>query len=188
MRSVTAVLLVAATLAGCAAVERAIPEAMRPTHTPPAEVPAANELGAYLARVRGLNERGLAAEATRQRQMARTDPGDLTQVKLAIALSLSSLAEEAEILSLVEPVMKRDGAEDDLRAMASFLHVQALERRRLKESAAAAGARLRDQVRATEAQKQRADALAERATQLQQKLDALTELEKSLSERQAQGK
>jgi hypothetical protein len=68
--------------------------------------------------------------------------------------------------------------------MASFLLVQAAERKRLKEGAAAAGSRLRDERRATEAQKQRADALQERAAQLQQKIEALTELEKSLSDRQ----
>ena len=180
---------VALLLGGCATVERAIPQALRPSSAPPAEAPAATELVAYLARVRGLNERGLAAETARQRQRARSEPSELTQVKIAIALSLSPQAEEGDILALVEPVAKRDGAEDDVRAMASFLQVQALERRRLKESAAAAGAKLRDERRATEAQKQRADALAERAAQLQQKLDALTELEKSLSDRQqAQGR
>jgi uncharacterized protein YlxW (UPF0749 family) len=68
--------------------------------------------------------------------------------------------------------------------MASFLLVQIAERRRLKEGAATAGSRLREERRATEAQKQRADALQERAAQLQQKIEALTELEKSLSDRQ----
>jgi hypothetical protein len=67
--------------------------------------------------------------------------------------------------------------------MASFLHTMAGERRRLRESAAAANARLREERKAVDAQKQRADTLQERAAQLQQKLDALTELEKSLSDR-----
>jgi hypothetical protein len=58
------------------------------------------------------------------------------------------------------------------------------ERRRLRESAAAANAKAREDRRAADAQKQRADGLQERAAQLQQKLDALTELEKSLSDRQ----
>ncbi len=67
--------------------------------------------------------------------------------------------------------------------MASFLQGIAHERRRLKESAAAAGAKLRDAQRARDNEKQRAEALQERAAQLQQKLDALTDLEKSLSDR-----
>ena len=184
-----ACLCVALLLSGCAAVGRVLPEALRPASASASEPQkTANELVAYLARLRGLNERGLAAEAARQRQMARSEPSDLAQVKVAIVLSLSSQAEESEIILLIEPVVKKDGAADELRAMASFLHVQASERRRLKESAAAAGARLRDERRAGEVQKQRADALQERAAQLQQKLDALTELEKSLSERQAQGR
>ena len=183
-----ACLCVGLLLSGCAALGRVIPDALRPAAASAAEPNTGNELVAYLARLRGLNERGLAAEAVRQRQTAREAPSDLAQVKVALALSLSSQSEESEIISLVEPVVKRDAAEDDLRAMASFLHVQASERRRLKESAAASGAKLRDERRAAEVQKQRADALQERAAQLQQKIDALTELEKSLAERQAQGR
>jgi chromosome segregation ATPase len=94
---------------------------------------------------------------------------------------------------MMEPVARKAGVDDDVRAMASLLLVQSAERRRLKEGVAAAGGKLRDERRAHEAQKQRADALQERASQLQEraaqlqhKLDALTELEKSLSDRQAQ--
>lgn len=178
-----ALLCMALLLPGCA-----LPEALRPAPANAAQPQAAAELMAYLARLRGLNERGLAAEATRQRQAVRGAPSDLAQVKIALALSLSPQVEESEIISLVEPVAKKGGAEDEVRAMASFLLVQASERRKLKESAVAAGTRLRDERRAVEAQKQRADSLQERAAQLQQKLDALTELEKSLSERQPQGR
>jgi hypothetical protein len=181
--------VVVALAAACASPDRA-PEATRSrTATSPAYSPAAGlELVAYLARLRGMNERGLMAETNRQREMAKNRPDDLAQVKIALALSLQPQVDESEILALVEPVARREGAEDDVRAMASFLHVQALERRRLKESAATASNRLRDERRATEAQKQRADALQERAALLQQKIDALTEIEKSLSDRQVQGR
>jgi hypothetical protein len=140
---------------------------------------------AYLARIRDLGDRALAAETQRQREAARAG-SDLESVKLGIALSLAPPADEAEIAALLEPIARRARADDDLKAMASFLLHQSAERRRLKEGAAAAGSRLRDERRAHEAQKQRADALQERAAQLQQKIDALTELEKSLSERQTQ--
>ena len=133
---------------------------------------AGDDLVAYLARIRGMNDAALAAEASRQRR----DTSDAARVKAALALALSSQAEESDILSLVDPVAKKDNGDRDLRAMASFLQVVVNERRRLKESAAAAGVRLRDERRLQEAQKQRADAL-------QQKLDALTDLEKSLSDR-----
>ncbi len=138
-----------------------------------------------MADLRGMGESALATEAARQRQAVARDASDGTRVKAAIALTLAHPAEETEILALLEPVAKRDAPDGDLKTMASFLQLMAIDRRRLRESAAAAGSRLRDERRAYEAQKQRADALQERAAQLQQKLDALTDLEKSLSERQS---
>jgi hypothetical protein len=161
-------------LGACAAFDRAEAPAQARSSVPatPATRSAADDLVAYLARIRGMNDGALAAEAVRQRR----DASDLGRVKASLALTLSSQAEENDILALVDPVAKKDNGDRDLRAMASFLQVVASERRRLKESAAAAGVRLRDERRLQEAQRQRADAL-------QQKLDALTDLEKSLSDR-----
>jgi hypothetical protein len=132
----------------------------------------ADEIVAYIARLRGMSETALAAEAARQRR----DPSDAGRVKAALALSLSLQSDEGEVLALVDPVAKKDNGDRDVRAVASFLQVLVLERRRLKESAAASGARLRDERRALDAQKQRAEGL-------QQKLDDLIDLEKSLSDR-----
>lgn len=162
-----------------------------PAQSPAAGVARESSAGAllaYLGRLRGLGERALAVEVARARHALRSESGALGSVKLAIALSHSPAADEGEIAALLEPVTRREGGDDDVKAMASFLLVQATERRRLKEGATASAARLRDERRALEAQKTRTDALQERAAQLQQKLDALTELEKSLSDRQAQGK
>lgn len=151
----------------------------------------ADELVAYLDRLRGLSETALDAELGRQRETMQKDSSDLARMKTALVMSLARPAEEGDILALVEPVSRKAGADPDLKAVASFLQALAADRRRLRESATAAGARLRDERRALEAQKQRADvqqqradALQERAAQLQQKLDALTEIEKSLSDRQ----
>ena len=145
----------------------------------------ADELVAYLDRIRGLGDSALNAEAARQKAAAQRDNSDIARVKAALALVLNHLSEEGDILALVEPVARRASADADLKAVASFLQALAGDRRRLRESATAAAAtRLRDERRATEVQKQRADALQERAAQLQQKLDALTEIEKSLSDRQ----
>ncbi|HEX5128662.1 MAG TPA: hypothetical protein VFV90_02895 [Usitatibacter sp.] len=180
-------------LAGCYAlpsmeppvVERSAPsDPSRPARATPAT--PGGELVAYLARIRDLGEKPLAAETQRQRETMITRKSDLETVKLGLALLLSPTSEETEIANLMEPIARRGSADDDVRAMASFLLHQAAERRRLKEGAAAAGSRLRDERRAHEAQKQRADALQERAAQLQQKIDALTELEKSLSDRPVQ--
>jgi len=56
---------------------------------------------------------------------------------------------------LLDPALK--SSDRDVRAMASFLHAMTSERRRLKESAAAANAKVRDEKRAADTQKQRAD-------------------------------
>lgn len=173
-------------LAACSALESLVPAPAATTtvaRDPDVRVTAGGELVAYLARIRDLGERALAAETTRQREAARASSSELESVKLALAMSLAPGSDEGEIATLMEPVSRKRTIDDDVRAMASFLLVQSAERRRLKEGVAAAGSRLRDERRAHEAQKQRADALQERAVQLQQKIEALTELEKTLSDR-----
>jgi len=184
LRARVAAALLASLAAGCAIVEPAAPPRRTAVAAPRAPSPA-EEMLAYLEGLRELDEAGLAAEAARQRELALRMPSPQSSMRAAIALSSSPQSEEAEILALVGPLAGDPGADAALRGMASFLQGLASERRRLKESAAAAGARSRDDRRAQEAQKQRADALQEKAAQLQQKLDALTNLEKSLSSRQA---
>ena len=107
---------------------------------------------------------------------ASAEPGET--FKAAIALLLAQYPEDAEILALMDSRAESAG---DAQMMASFLHVLAAERRRLRETLAV---RAREDRRAQEALRTRAEAAQERAAQLQQKLDALTALEKSLSERQ----
>jgi hypothetical protein len=138
------------------------------TPTLPATRSSADELLAYVAHVRTLPEAALASEAAKRRREA----GDVARLKAAIALAFSSQADESDILAMVEPLEKRT-ADRDVRAMAGFLQAMILERRRVKENASA---RLRDEHKALDAQRQRAESL-------QQKLDALSELEKSLSAR-----
>ena len=169
-----------ALLAGCTVVQPSPPEGA-PAATVPLVAPrtSAQELMAYLGRLRPLSEAQLLAESARQRRLE----GDVARVKAALALTLAH-GDESEVAALVEPVARRTSADADVRAMAGFLQVMAADRRRLRESAAAAGARLREERRAQEQLKQKADAAAERAAQLQQKLDALTEIERSLSDRQ----
>ena len=170
--------LLVAALAGCSVIAGLVPKA-----EPASPAARGSELTAYLASLRGLGEARLAAEAARQREAAAREPGDMARVKAAIALSLVPRADEAEVLALVDPVAGRSSAPAEVRGMASFLQAMAQERRRLRESAAAAATHLREERHAREAEKQRADALQERAAQLQQKLDALSDLEKSLSNR-----
>ena len=182
--------LAALALAGCETMQVMAPARI---FSPAPRITPGAEMVAYLARIRDLGDKPLAAEIQRQREISRAQASDLEVVKLGLALSLSPAADDGEIAMLMEPVSRRANADDDVRAMASFLLVQSAERRRLKEGAAAASNRLRDERRAHEAQKQRVESLEqraaqlqERATALQQKIDALTELEKSLSDRPSQ--
>ena len=159
-------------IGGCGVFERNTPEGASTAATPAKTT--AEDLLAYVARLRGSSDSVLAAEAARQRR----DGGDAARVKAALALSLAVQSDDGEIAALVDPVARKPAADPSLRAMAAFVQALAAERRRLKENAAAAQGRLKDERKLAELQKQRADTL-------QQKLDALTELEKSLADREA---
>ncbi len=175
-----------ALLAACATAPLPVPTAETPPAVPaPPRTPStADELVAYLSRLRSLDEASLAAEAARQREFARQSLSEVNRLKVALALSAAAQSDESDIIALVEPLARESNVTDpDVHAMASFLHGVAIERRRLKEGAATAGIRSRDDRKAYEIQRQRADSLQERNAQLQQKLDALTSLEKSLSGR-----
>jgi len=182
LRFAFALLLVAT--AGCEVLMPSASQAPPKSLSAPPRAPSsADELVAYLARLRDLDDPGLALEAARQREAQRQQPGDMARVKLAMVLSAQQ-GDEAEILSTVEPLARDPkGIDPDVHAMASFLQHLGVERRRLKESAANAGAKSREDRKAYESQRQRAETLQERNAQLQQKLDALTNLEKSLSGR-----
>ena len=171
-------------LAGCSLFERpADPAPVTSASEPVVGRSTAQDLVAYMGKLRTMNESALAAETTRQRAAAQKQPSDVAKLKVAMAMVVAPQAEEADILAVVDPIARKESAEAEVRAMASFLQGIAMERRRLKESAATAGARLRDERKARETEKQRAEAMQERAALLQQKLDALTDLEKSLSDR-----
>jgi hypothetical protein len=170
-----------ALLAACAAPEGERTPAPEMAEAGAAPAPGAQtyaeDLLSYLGRLRNLNESALGAEAARMKR----DASDVARVKAALALTLSSQGDDAEILELVEPVTRRAAADRDVRAMAALLQAMAAERKRLRQRAAAVAGELREERRAMESQKQRAEAL-------QQKLDALTDLEKSLAHRDTQAR
>ena len=172
-------LLACALLGACAAPEPAGNNVPVTTASPSASGPAAasqtyaDDLMSYLARLRTMNEAALAGEAARMKR----DASDVARVKAAMALTFSSQPDEVEILELVEPVARKQAA-SDVRAMAALLQAMANDRKRLKQRAAAAAGELREERKLAESQKQRAE-------QLQQKLDALTDLERSLATREA---
>ena len=168
--------------AGCAS-PVTVPVLSRTSPAPRASAP--DRLLASLARLRSLDEAALAREVARLRAAANARPDDTANLEAALALALWTAGEDAEILARLAPVRDSASASAEMRAMAGFLHDWVLERRKLRESAAAASAKSRDDRREALAHKQRADAQQERADRLQQKLEALTDLEKSLSNRHA---
>ena len=120
-------------------------------------------------------------------QVAPRSEGEMTEYlrRATSALSAARGGDEAELQALTATVERAAISQPHLKPLASFLQERAIDRRRLKESAAAATAKLRDERRAQEALRTRVDAAQERASQLQQKLEALSALEKSLSDRPA---
>ena len=178
MSTRAAACLVALVLCSCAGPRERI-AAMLHDAAPPRS--AADEVVAYIDQLRPMNQAALAREAARQRQAAAREATPLARTKAAVALLLAQHEGDADIVALLEPVARKDAEDPELRSLASFLHVLAADRRRLRESAAA---KVRDERRAQEQLRSRADAAQERAEQLQQKLDALTALEKTLSDRQ----
>ncbi len=179
-----AALVLAALAAGCALAPPApVPVAKAPEQVAPA-AHTADRLLASLARLLAMDESALNAEISRRRADLAGDPGDLARVEAAMAVAMAPAPDDEQVAALVAPVLARfPPAEPDLRAMAGFLQGMASERRKLRDGLAAASAKSRDDHREAQAQRLRAQAQQERADRLQAKLEALTNLEKSLANR-----
>jgi len=160
-----------------------VPAAKAPVQAAPA-AHTADRLLASLARLLALDEAGLNAEIARRRAELATNPGHQARVETALAVAMAPAPDDELVAALVAPVLAAfPPAEPDLRAMAGFLQGLATERRKLRDGLAAASAKSRDDRRESQAQRLRADAQQERADRLQAKLEALTNLEKSLANR-----
>jgi hypothetical protein len=177
MRRALLPVLLAATLAGCAIAPSTPP--------PPPRAPAtAERLLASLARMIAMDEHALAAEASRARETAERGTDSFASVEAALALSMAAAPDDAQVLALVAPVLAAyPPVEPEIRAMAGFLQAIASDRRKLRDSLATASAKSRDDRREAQSQRLRAEAQQERADRLQLKLEALTNLEKSLANR-----
>jgi len=171
-------------LAACAAPERApAPPPPAPVVVVPAPPSEADQLVNRLARLNAAGPAEQQAEIARLKDSTARAPTDVGRVELAFALTASG-ADEAEILAALEPVTRDGGtASVDVKSVAGFLQGVVLERRKLKEALAAANARVVADRKAAEAGRQKEAQLQEQLSRLQKKLDALTNLEKSLSDR-----
>jgi len=171
-------------LAGLLGVAACALQAPAPMTSAGAHVASAKDgaLVEYLRQLEALSPQAREAEAARARQIALRDGGATARTRAALALSLQPEPDDATILMLLEPVAASEPEGSEVRPVASFLHEMASSRRKLRESTEAAALRLREEHRAREAEHARAEAERLRAAELQQKLDALSELEKTLSD------
>jgi hypothetical protein len=153
-------LALATALAGGCALQEPAPEDVRepPAVAVPAPPPTATDaenLLRYYQHIRRIGPAELAREHESARHAFARSRADYNRVRLAMLLSLpgTAFADDARALELLDPLTKNPNG--SLHALAFLLAAQLQERRRLEAS----------------------------AQSLQQKLDALRSLERSLIER-----
>lgn len=123
----------------------------------------------YSAYARKLGSRQLAEELERVRLAYAAEKSDfrLLQYVMALSVPVATAAEHRRALQLVEPLTQSDDRRDrDLQALASMMHASLTEQRRLEEGSASQAQRVREEQR--------------RAEELEKKLEALKDIEKSL--------
>jgi hypothetical protein len=142
---------------------------VKPEPLPPSPEPPQSELNRLLAQSESVR-RMPAADAARELEQARQAFGrsktDYNRVLYAVLSLLPSTGgpDDAKAAALLEPMLKDKGSPGDgLRALAAFVYLQIVEHRKMED-------RMREE-------QKRADAL-------QEKLDALKEVEKSLIDRE----
>jgi hypothetical protein len=115
----------------------------------------------------------LAREYDRARLAFERDGSDLHRMRLALMLSIPGAAfrDDSAAIGLLQPILKdRRQPESDLRPLAQLLQSYVLELRRTEDALQAQSAKLREEQRRAEA--------------LQQKLEALLEMEMKMIERE----
>lgn len=153
-------LALAVSLAGGCALQEPVPEESREpaavaVPAPPPTAADAESLLRYYQHIRRIGPAELAREHEAARHAFARSRGDYNRVRLAMLLSIpgTAFADDARALELLDPLTKNPNG--SLHGLAFLLAAQLQERRRLEAS----------------------------AQSLQQKLDALRSLERSLIER-----
>ena len=133
----------------------------------------AERVARYYERLLSMKNSDLAAELEHAQREFEKEKSELNRVQLALLLSLpnATLRDNNAAIALLAPFVRdktREGS--SLRPLAQWLHAQLVELRRAEESLQQQNTKLKDEQR-------RADAL-------QQKLDALLNMEKKMIERE----
>lgn len=173
MRGLIAASMCAALFVACAVTQP--PRAPAPPLLPPPEVRTsdADRLLKYYHRVLSLKGGDLAREYERARQAFERESSDVHRIQLAMLLSMPSanFRDDSAAIGLLQPVLKEQrGEESSLRPLALLMQSYILEVRRVEDALQTQTSKLRDEQRRGEA--------------LQQKLEALLEMEMKMIERE----
>jgi hypothetical protein len=163
---------------GCMSLKQAEPPKPPPKPEPwrselPASASDVDALIHYTASVRRL----VAAELTREhdsvKQAVAKNQSDVNRLRLAIIYSLpgTPLHDDAKCLAILDAVIKEASA-TPVRNFASFLQTMVTDNKRLDDNGQTLAQKLKEEQKQNE--------------QLQQKLEALKSIEKSLSDRDRQ--
>jgi hypothetical protein len=182
------VLILAHLLGACSTTSPPAPVISKPAATNvPVPVPVtANlrqdvDLPVYVARLKGMTPPQLQAEIILRRHHHREIPSYANRLRLALALWASG-GDDQEIQGLAEPGTA--GSEDaQLRGTGLLISSIVAERRRNREFQASSQSRNLEVRRTMETQQARLDTLQRQIDELERKLAALRDIEKSLIQR-----
>jgi hypothetical protein len=148
-----------------------VPEVAREAAVP-APVSDVDGVLNYYHRVLALKGPELGREYERARQDFEQIPSEVHRLRLAILLSVPGAAfrDESAAIGLLQSLVKDGSEETPLKSLAELLQNFILEQRRTEDALQAQSAKLRDEQRRAEA--------------LQQKLEALLQMEMNMIERE----
>lgn len=133
----------------------------------------ADRIMKFYARLAPMKATELSRELEDTRQAFEADRSDLNRMQLAVLLSQpgTSFRDDATAIALLNVLVKDKAREDsDLRPLAIWLHAHLLESRRNDEALQQQSVKLKEEQRKSEA--------------LQQKLDAILDMEMKMIERE----
>ncbi|MDX2220974.1 MAG: hypothetical protein SF172_18300 [Burkholderiales bacterium] len=139
------------------------------------------DLAMHVTRVRLLTPPQLQAELAQNRLRAKEVPSYENRLRTALTLWAAG-GEDQEIQALAEP-SQANNDEDQLRGIGVLLTSIIAERRRNRELQTHSMTRNRESRREQESQQVRVDALKRQIDDLERKLAAMRDLEKSLQQR-----
>lgn len=185
----------AALLQGCATAQVAAIDAVQSdaqlqpvsVQTPAPSAPASprelDELMAYLLHTRQMSAERLAQE-TRDLRKLTDERNDIATLKLALLLSDQPNTPETEVMAILQPIFDEGrGAKPELRTFALLLFRDVQDRKRMKDTLAAAQNRLKETQRNQEVTEAKAAQMRRQIDELQNKIDAFKMMEQSILKR-----